>query len=134
MESSACASVSFASSPGDCRKYGKQYDDLSAESKRRYTEKLDLIGKDVNDPYFVCTKEVVKKDEDLPLVEYPDVYNYLINAPSPYTKQQLKAYKSLEGYNFLVSGWVGEMRCLRATADGKRFFCFGESASFPICH
>lgn len=55
-------------------------------------------------------------------VEYPDVYNYLIDAPSPYTKKSLKSYKSLDGFIFLRSGWVGEMKLTKAAKDGKKVF------------
>ena len=62
----------------------------------RYEEKLNFIGP-VDDPYVLpipaspCT-------ELLPDVEYP--VNYL-NTPCPVTKEELKAYKSLEGYEYL---------------------------------
>ena len=39
-----------------------------------------------------------------PDVEYPNIYNYLIE--SPYTGENLKAYKSLDAFNYFVSGWV----------------------------
>ena len=43
-----------------------------------------------------------------PNVEYPDIFNYFVTSVSTYTKQQLKAYKSLEGYRYFVDGWVQE--------------------------
>ena len=41
-----------------------------------------------------------------PEVEYPDIYNFLIAAPSLYTGDSLKAYKSLDAYNYYTSGWI----------------------------
>ena len=38
---------------------------------------------------------------DWPSVSYADIYNYLINTPSEYTHEMLKAYKSMDGHNFL---------------------------------
>ena len=44
-----------------------------------------------------------------PDVEYPDVYNYLIETPSLYTKDNLKAYKSLDRYKFYTDGWISHV-------------------------
>ena len=41
-----------------------------------------------------------------PEVTYADIYNFLINTTSYCTHEQLKAFKSLDGYNFFVNGWV----------------------------
>ena len=43
---------------------------------------------------------------DYPSVEYPDIVNYLVLQTSWITGQQMKAYKSMDAYNFFVSGWV----------------------------
>ena len=47
--------------------------------------------------------------KDLPDVTYHDIYNYLINTPSFCTCEQLKAYKSTDGYNFFHSGCVSNL-------------------------
>ena len=45
-----------------------------------------------------------------PEVEYPDIYNILIATPSLYTGDCLKAYKSLDAYNYYASGWVDNVK------------------------
>ena len=45
----------------------------------------------------------------LPDVGWPDIYNYVINTPSNFTKESLKAYKSLEAYNFFICGHVNDV-------------------------
>ena len=51
-----------------------------------------------------------KCDESLlPDISWPDIYNYLIQYPSVFSKESLKAYKSLEGHNFFISGHVQEV-------------------------
>jgi len=39
-------------------------------------------------------------------VLYGDVYNYLIESKGQYTQQSLRAFKSLEAFNYFVSGHV----------------------------
>ncbi len=97
-----------------------QYEELDAVAKRRYIEKLDLIDGRAKDPYSVTGERGERLADFLPLVEYPDIFNYLITAPSPVTKDDLKAYKSLDGYKFLVAGWVGDVTGYEATPDRRK--------------
>ena len=43
-------------------------------------------------------------------MEYPGIYNYLIATPSLYTREQLRAYKSMDGYLFVANGWVDNVQ------------------------
>ena len=67
--------------------------------KNRYIEKLDSIGPDVDEPYVIPIPTSPCLDP-LPGIEYPNIYNYLINTPSPVTKEELKGYKNMEGYKY----------------------------------
>ena len=79
------------------RVYSLLYEGLSDEGKKKSRAKLDFVGPDVVDPYAVeCSTNA--DDNVFPEVEYPNLYHYLVKAPSPVTKEELKAYKSLQGY------------------------------------
>ena len=68
---------------------------MHAEAKQRYVKKLDMLPETVDDPYI--NSDFVSGNNHLwPRVEYPDIYNYLISTPSPYTKEEMKVYKSLD--------------------------------------
>ena len=87
-------------------KYYLELDD--EEAKKRYNEKLIYI-KATEDPYCLLenpssiTSNCVEWSQ-WPDVLYADIYNYLILTPSTYTHEQLKAYKSLDGYIISLSG------------------------------
>ena len=90
-------------------KKSKYYDDLEESDKTRYVQKLTLNNNEIlPDPYAISegwSNDVSR----LPDVAYPDIYNYLIETPSDFTKDKLKAYKSLEAYNFFISGHVHDV-------------------------
>ncbi len=61
----------------------------------------------ISDPYLTMEEALEGLEwQDWPEVEYPYIYNYLINTFSFYTEKEIKAYKSLEGYRQFVDGWV----------------------------
>lgn len=44
----------------------------------------------------------------LPQAQFTDTKDYLVHSTSFLTREQLKAFKSLEAHNYLTSGWVLE--------------------------
>ena len=88
-------------------RHSRKYSVYYQEAKCQYNEKFDILHLKA-DPYtFSC--EEWSSDISLWPVEYPDIYSYLINTPSPYTKDELKAYKSLEGYKYCTDGWIDQV-------------------------
>ena len=85
----------------------------------RYQEKLSLI--DGIDPYNVSKESVVHNVDAFPAVTYPDIVNYLVFGPSPFTMEdlrpKLRAYKSLEAYNQSVCGWVRDLGVIPVKDD-----------------
>ena len=89
-------------------KYSVYYQELKESDKLRHREKLTLLG-DIQDPYVAISTAASNccsgvDWQQWPDVEYPDIFNYLIATPSPYTQQQLRAYKSLEAYKYFIDG------------------------------
>jgi len=66
--------------------------ELPPDALGRYKYMIIHIGQD---PYTMPPEIWVSYDNATticPLVTYPDIYNYLISTPSPYTGNELKAY------------------------------------------
>ncbi|KAJ8910557.1 hypothetical protein NQ315_008942 [Exocentrus adspersus] len=70
----------------------------------RYKMKTKLIN-DV-DPYTLKDGELSLIVDDLPKIEFVDIMAYLVFTHSFYTKEQIKAYKSLQSYKYFESGFV----------------------------
>lgn len=87
-----CSLVSLLS------EYSKQ---LESCVKRRYIENILLFGIDP------ATLWNAKLDPDcLPPIEATNLLSYLVLDTSFYTAKQFKAFKSLEAYNQMVSGFI----------------------------
>ena len=80
---------------------------LDLKAKERYKVKIKLIEN--VDPYTLQKEAFTENIDCFPKVTYPDIVNYFLFAPSPLTKEQLKAYKNLRSYNHFVSGWVKDV-------------------------
>ena len=78
------------------------FESLTNTDKVDYKRKLTLwIGELLSDPFTIKNW---KCDEFLlPDISWLNIYNYLIEYPSIFGKETLKAYKSLETYNFFLS-------------------------------
>ena len=98
---------------------------LSLNDKNWYEKKLTLSdGQTLPDPYSLS--EGWKSDVTLmPDITWIDVYNYLINTPSTFSKESLKAYKSLEAFNFYENGHVQDVSY--HSIKEENCFCFIKS-------
>ncbi|CAG2215690.1 unnamed protein product [Mytilus edulis] len=87
--------------------YSSYVNSLTPDAKQRYQTKLLYAygTKSLPDPY-VLTDKWSTNPCTWPDLTFGDIYVYLIDTPSIYTKDSMKAYKSLEAYNFVVSGHV----------------------------
>ena len=74
---------------------------LEPRVKQRYLEKISAIG---IDPVLIESKNF--QPDCLPPVESTDLLFYLVLETSFYTQQQFKAFRSLEAYNQMVSGFI----------------------------
>lgn len=87
--------------------YSEYYASLVGPSKQRYKEKIVSIG---FDPYTLKRVDFNENYGLIPMIEYPDIVIYLVLQTSWATNKQMKAYKSMDAYNFFVSGWVGTLQ------------------------
>ena len=69
-----------------------------------------------------------------PDVTYAEVYDYLVLTASFYTRDQIKAKKSLDGYNFFANGWLNSVTVL-SVGNGNYLFLstvkHSQSVSLP---
>ena len=81
---------------------------LDPPTRKRYKEKLKVIGG--VDPCCIEGDDRISREATLPDITYPDVVNYLVFSPSPYTTEDMKSYKSLEAYNQVLDGWFTNVK------------------------
>lgn len=74
---------------------------LESHVRTRYLQKIAAIGVDP-----ACLHSEKLDPECLPPIEATDLLSYLVLETSYYKLEQFKAYKSLESYNQMISGFV----------------------------
>ena len=91
--------------------FNSQYfKELDEGDKGPYRKKLTLAsGITFPDPYGIAESKWKDDVLLLPDITHLDLIQYLIDTPSEFTKESLKAYKSLEAYNFFLSGHVQDV-------------------------
>ena len=90
---------------------------LDPHTKKRYCEKISCVG---IDPILIPEKTY---DPDcLPRVESMDLLSFLVLETSYYSKDQFKAFRSLQAYNQLVSGFVS---CVKGHKIGNNYIVLG---------
>lgn len=80
-------------------------DTLDDVSKRRYLQKIAAV-KNI-DPYE--NEDWSDDAKTFPPLDKCDVFEYLVNRTSYYTRERFKAMKQLGAHNQLTSGWVKKM-------------------------
>ena len=128
--------------------YSKYYSELEGEAKSRYEQKVQMIG--LVDPYCRLESRGTSKGTstsnssssvdwyEWPEVTHADIYSFLINTTSYCMHEQLKAYKSLDGYNLCLAApplkvWVatkqqGEVLCTHCSCMAS----LGEACSHIV--
>ena len=77
---------------------------LENHIKERYLKKISVVGVD---PAALPSEQL--SPECLPPIEVSDLLSYLVLETSHYTNKQFKAFKSLQAYNQMVSGFVASV-------------------------
>ena len=82
----------------------EHFKSLDYLAQRRYIEKLTIDGDVLPDPYSIADNLWIHDITKWPDLVYGDLY--LIETKGPYTKEKLKAHKSLDAYSYFCSGHV----------------------------
>lgn len=85
-------------------RFSEYYNSLSVEAKARYSQKLkfDKETRHLPNPYGLVSDW--QDDPSLwPDVTFGDIYTYLVDSPGIYTRASLKAFKSLQAYQWVYN-------------------------------
>ena len=100
--------------------------------RKQYLQKISVIG---IDPVLIPEEKL--EPECLPPVEAADLLSFLVLETSYYTKDQFRAFKSLQAYNQMVSGFIisvqGKVRHSQRMNDAPVLLWIVTEKDFTIC-
>ena len=83
---------------------------LNTDDQQVYTKKLTLSsGVLLPDPYAIIGNQWSSDVTLLPDISFPDISFYLIETSNEFTRDKMRAYKSLDAYNFFIAGHVQDV-------------------------
>ena len=75
-------------------------------ARKCYTEKLTISGVTLPDPYSIDQGLWTEDVTSWLTLEFGHLCSYLVDSNGLFTQVSLRAYKSLEGYNYFFNGYV----------------------------
>ena len=93
---------------------------LCEERKARYKEKLEIIGRSLDDKHYATDDQYVSDTICWPCVEYGHIFGYFIKRPGVYMQEQLLSWKQLDAYNYFQSGHVRTVYCRKFDRESQK--------------
>ncbi|XP_057310110.1 uncharacterized protein LOC130648104 [Hydractinia symbiolongicarpus] len=109
-------------------KGSEYYASMHEDDRKQYEKKLTLSDETIlPDPYIL--ENWSNNVALMPDLTWGDMYQYLINTPNEFSHEAMKAYRSLEAYNFYVSGHVQDV--FYHAIDNNCDYCIIKSEVLP---
>ncbi|KAJ3643585.1 hypothetical protein Zmor_026286 [Zophobas morio] len=85
--------------------FSEYFDSLQGDVLLRHLNKISIIG---DDPFTM--QDLKRSIESFSSVNDVDIHNYSVNKTSFYTRQELKATKSLDSFQWFLSSWLKDIK------------------------
>ena len=83
------------------------FNNLDPPTQKLYKEKVEVMNL-----YSAPDSHFSVKIGNFPLICYPDIVNYFVFSPSPFSADDMRAYKGLESYDQVIEGWVRDVKVM----------------------
>ena len=101
MDGAQARTDSVTVSSEEQRPPSSYFSSLNYTIKKRYLKKGSFS---VEYPFSIDDSQWSEDLSQWPKLEFGDIYSYLIDTKATYTKEKLRAYNSLDAYNYLFNG------------------------------